>query len=333
MGFICSGWVADVWSQGGGVRLGSADVPDWLLRAGLDCCATYFAVACSFCVPRGSRWSSLVGCAGFLLCRGGLACGPWSCSVGSFDCLCCEACFTVDGFGGDIFTVCEFDVRCTSIRCCGSRSKSVKRVLRDASQAWNFFRSGFTSWETTAAFLPSQRFLVRTLVSAARLNGARNVVELGPGLGHVTSKILARMGHDCQLYSVEIDPAMVEAMATKVTDPRLHVIEGDAAKLPQLLEQAGCTGPVDAVISSLGMSLLPPEVRESIFTGIKTVLAPGKPYVQYAYFHARVIVWTGSRGFSQFNIREHLAPHFGQMQRQLVFANVPPAAVYTCSNS
>lgn len=141
------------------------------------------------------------------------------------------------------------------------------------------------------------------------------------------------MGHDCQLYSVEIDPAMVEAMATKVTDPRLHVIEGDAAKLPQLLEQAGCTGPVDAVISSLGMSLLPPEVRESIFTGIKTVLAPGKPYVQYAYFHARVIVWTGSRGFSQFNIREHLAPHFGQMQRQLVFANVPPAAVYTCSNS
>ncbi len=209
----------------------------------------------------------------------------------------------------------------------------MKRVLRDASQAWNFFRSGFTSWETTAAFLPSQRFLVRTLVESARLEGARNVVELGPGLGHVTKAILDRMPHDCRLFSIEIDPAMVEAMATKVSDPRLHVIEGDAAKLPQILEREGCTRPIDAVISSLGMSLLAPEVRESIFAGIKAVLAPGRPYVQYAYFHARVIVWTGSRGFSQFNIREHLAPHFGQMNRQLVFANVPPAAVYTCSNS
>ena len=209
----------------------------------------------------------------------------------------------------------------------------MKRALREASQAWNFFRSGFTSWETTAAFLPSQRFLVRTLVDAAKLAGARNIVELGPGLGHVTSKILEQMPHDSRLFSIEIDPAMVEAMGNKLSDTRLHVIEGDAANLPSLLRAAGCDEPIDAVISSLGMSLLPADVRESIFRSIKAVLGPARPYVQYAYFHARVVVWTGSRGFTQFNIREHLAPHFQQMQRQLVFANVPPAAVYTCCNT
>lgn len=199
--------------------------------------------------------------------------------------------------------------------------------------AWRFFLNGWRDWDQTASFVPSSRFLVDALVQGADLRRARSVVELGTGTGAVTEKLLAAMRPDARLYGVEIDGPLLDATARRLPDPRLVAIHGSAADLPALLADAGSDGKVDAIVSCLGMSLLPPDLREAITESATRVLAPGGVFVQYGYLHAHVLVYSTSRGFSRFHLGRHLERYFSEQRRQIVVPNIPPAEVLVCRGS
>jgi phospholipid N-methyltransferase len=203
-------------------------------------------------------------------------------------------------------------------------------VRRDLGAAWRFFTAAFRAFDQTASLFPSSRFLVAALTRHPELARARLVVELGPGVGTVTRGILRAMPADATLLAVEIDQALITAAAAAIQDPRLRWVHASAADLPGVLAAQGVTGPVDVIVSSLGMSLLPAPVRDAVLDGVTRVLAPGGLFVQYGYWHARVVVWSAERGFSRFDLRRYLAPRFRTLERRLVVANMPPAAVYTC---
>lgn len=199
--------------------------------------------------------------------------------------------------------------------------------------AWRFFMNGWQNWDQTASFVPSSRFLVDALVKAAELPRARAVVELGTGTGTVTEKLLAAMRPDAVLYGVEIDRPLLEATARRLPDPRLRAIHGSAADLVAHLAAAGAEGPVDAIVSCLGMSLLPPDVRDAITEAAARVLAPDGVFVQYGYLHAHVIVYSPRRGFSRFHLGRHLGRYFAEQRRRVVVPNIPPAEVLVCRGS
>ena len=133
-----------------------------------------------------------------------------------------------------------------------------------------------------------------------------------------------------RLYAVEIDGPLLDATARRLPDPRLVPIHGSAADIAELLAAAGHTGPVDAVVSCLGMSLLPPELRQSILAGSIAALAPDGVFVQYGYLHAKVFVYSPQRGFSRFDLEAYLQRHFATIRQQRVIANFPPADVFVC---
>lgn len=199
--------------------------------------------------------------------------------------------------------------------------------------AWHFFLNGWRDWDQTASFIPSSRFLVDALVEGADLQRALRVIELGTGTGTVTEKLLAAMRPDARLYGVEIDGGLIAATARRLPDPRLVPIHGSAADLEQLLARAGCDGPIDAIVSCLGMSLLPPDVRDAITESAARVLARGGVFVQYGYLHARVVVYSTTRGFSRFHLGRHLGRYFSEQRRQIVVPNLPPAEVLVCRGS
>lgn len=198
------------------------------------------------------------------------------------------------------------------------------------SAVWHFFLNAFRDWDQTASFIPSSRFLVDAIVQGAAIRSARAVVELGAGTGTVTEALLAAMPADAKLYAVEIDGPLLEATARRLPDPRLVPIHGSAADLHDLLAAAGHEGPVDAVVSCLGMSLLPPDLRQSILASSISILGGDGVFVQYGYLHARVVVYSPIRGWSRFNLQRYLQDHFGQIQQQRVIANFPPADVFVC---
>lgn len=198
------------------------------------------------------------------------------------------------------------------------------------SAVWHFFLNAFRDWDQTASFIPSSRYLVDAMVEGAALRGATAVVELGTGTGGVTQALLAAMPADARLYGVEIDGPLLAATARRLPDPRLVPIHGSAADLHSLLPAAGHHGPVDAVVSSLGMSLLPADLREAIVRSAIAALRPGGVFVQFGYLHAKVVVYSPIRGWSRFDLADYLERNFDEIRQRRVFANFPPADVFVC---
>ena len=54
-------------------------------------------------------------------------------------------------------------------------------------------------------------------------------LELGPGPGRTTEVLLGRVEH---LTALEIDGSAVTALKSRLPDPRLNVVEGDATAMP-----------------------------------------------------------------------------------------------------
>src|SRR5262249_34975514 len=113
-----------------------------------------------------------------------------------------------------------------------------------------------------------------------------------------------------------------------VQDPRLHPILGSAEHIRELLDAAGCHERPDAIVSSLGLSLIDPAVRHRILSSIASSLAPDGVYVQFGYFHTRYLVYSTQRGFVPFDYRGYLRDRFADVRRQPITLNFPPAWVY-----
>ncbi len=198
----------------------------------------------------------------------------------------------------------------------------------DPRAFFTFVKNGVTKWDQTASPVPSQRFLVNRMVDAVRPETAGAIVELGPGVGVMTKPLLDRMRPDAKLFTIEIEESLHEALCRNVSDPRLVPMLGSAADVETLLAARGFEGKVDAVMSGLGMSLVPSAVREQILEGARRVLAPHGVYVQFGYFHTKFLVYHRERGLSGFDYEAMLRRHFSRVTRSPVPLNVPPAWVY-----
>lgn len=71
-----------------------------------------------------------------------------------------------------------------------------------------------------------ERGVVQRLVKQAGIGPADTVLEVGPGLGILTSELLARAG---RVVAIELDPKLAEHLRqTFGGDPRFTLVEGDA---------------------------------------------------------------------------------------------------------
>jgi phospholipid N-methyltransferase len=203
-------------------------------------------------------------------------------------------------------------------------------LASNPSDVRQFFNKGLHDFDRNASFFPSSRFLVRRLLENAPLAGARCVVELGAGTGVVTRGILQRLPADAHLHAVEIDGELCQATARATRDQRLEVVHGDARHLARHL---GSCQP-EAIVSSLGLSLLEPPVRRQVLAAAARVLAPAGVFTQYSYVTTRVAVYSPAhRRWSRFHARPHLEAHFDRVSTALVVLNLWPAMVYTCTQA
>lgn len=170
------------------------------------------------------------------------------------------------------------------------------------------------SIRTSGTIVPSSTFLVGRLLEGVDFATARNLVELGTGTGCVTREILRRMRPDARLISLEINPVFLE-VCRELGDGRLRLVEGCATELPRILRDEGMEG-VDAVVSSLPLSLMDEWVVDRILDGVQASLGPGGVFTQYQYSmsnHAR------------------LTSRYRHVAVKFALANVPPAFVFACT--
>ncbi|QUH05170.1 methyltransferase domain-containing protein [Saccharopolyspora erythraea] len=171
------------------------------------------------------------------------------------------------------------------------------------------------------AVLPTSRHVAAAVATVVPTTGAPVVVELGPGTGALSGEIDARLPERGRHLAVEIDPAMVRYL--REAKPWLEVVEGDAARLRELLSATGAPK-ADAVISSIPWTLLPPAKQRELLREAAAALNTDGVFTTVTYL---TTLWRATT-------REFVgALHetFDEvMPRSTVWRNLPPSRVYVC---
>lgn len=146
------------------------------------------------------------------------------------------------------------------------------------------------------------------------------VVELGAGTGALTAAIAVRIAPGSRLVAIELDPHLAAHLRAGFAD--VEVVEGDATQLASILAGLG-VGRVDAVVSSLPWTFLPPAARRGLLADIVRVLAPDGVFTM-------IRVCTALPGRVR-AVQSDLAAVFADVQEDRpVWQNLPPATLVTC---
>jgi phospholipid N-methyltransferase len=164
------------------------------------------------------------------------------------------------------------------------------------------------------AVWPTSRWAVRDLLNMGDLPRARTIVEFGVGTGVYTEEVLKRLHPDGIFLAFEIDPDLASAVATRLKDPRLRVINDSAENIEAYLEGAKA----DIIVSSLPFTTLPTDMRQNIFDVAHRALAPDGEMLVLQYSNT---------------VLSDLKHLFSPIRRRFSPFNVPPAFLFACSVS
>jgi len=167
---------------------------------------------------------------------------------------------------------------------------------------------------TIASLTPSSRWLSRAMCRDVDASTPQTIVELGAGIGPVTSMITRLMHPESRLLSVELDPQL-HAMASQRC-PGVDIQLGSAVDLDQFLDNRGMES-VDCMLSCLPVPSMPKAVNGSILDCWRRRCSSG------VFSQITQIPWYYHRMYAQ---------AFQDVEFKLVMMNFLPAGVYHCRN-
>jgi len=189
---------------------------------------------------------------------------------------------------------------------------------RRASHPLALFFKGFVKHPAmVGSIIPSSKALVNKVLAPVAWDRVKLFVEYGPGVGTFTRPVLDRLGPDATLIAIDLNPDFVAYLRADLADPRLRVVRGSAADVRRIVSDLGHEG-ADYVLSGLPFSTLPPGVGDQIAAETAAVLAPDGRFLVYQV--------SGKVG-------DFLDPHFGRIERDFEWVNVPPMKVFWASKA
>lgn len=162
---------------------------------------------------------------------------------------------------------------------------------------------------------PSSRFLAAKMLNHIPIKEAKVVVELGPGTGVFTEKILKMLGQNTQFIVIELNDDFFNSLQSKLHHPNLHLRHGSADQIGKYLKELGFEK-ADLIISSLPLANFPSELRKNVIETAKNCLDDQGKFVQFQY---------------SLQSLKTLKRNFHSVKVDFTAFNLPPAFVYTCS--
>ena len=165
------------------------------------------------------------------------------------------------------------------------------------------------------SMIPSSRFLAAKMLNHIPINDAKVVVELGPGTGVFTEKILEKISEHTQLIVIELNDDFFNTLNEKLNHPNLHLKHDSANQLGMYLKEIGVEK-ADLIISSLPLANIPSDMRKEIIETAKNCLTDNGKFVQFQY---------------SLQSLKTLKRNFRSVKVDFTAFNFPPAFVYTCA--
>ncbi len=173
-----------------------------------------------------------------------------------------------------------------------------------------FFRQWVRAPLATAAMFPSSDALAIGVVRSVAPAMAP-VVELGPGTGAVTRRLVEKGLREDQLVLIECNRHF--AAQLRASFPGARLVEGMAHEVGDMTFDS----PPGVVVSGLPLMSMPNEAVEATLRAAFKVLKPGGYVVQFTY---------APRCPVNRSVRERLS--LESKLQELVWRNFPPARVY-----
>jgi phospholipid N-methyltransferase len=204
-------------------------------------------------------------------------------------------------------------------------------MLADHRTFFTQFRERF---ESTGAVAPSSRFLARAMTAPlSRHRGPVRILEVGPGTGAVTRRIVKLLGPEARLDLVELNPEFVSLLERKFERDADYQSAAERARIHRCpIQEFQAEEPYDYIISGLPLNNFPPDLVRSIFDVFFRLLAPQGVLSYFEYMYVRPLrrLVSGADERRRLNELESvIAPYFAQhrIRRDWVFVNLPPAWV------
>lgn len=166
------------------------------------------------------------------------------------------------------------------------------------------------------AVAPSSKFLSKKMLSNLPIEKCKLIVELGPGTGVFTDRILARKNADCTFLAIELNELFYNELSNKYQKRDLEIVHDSAGNLNQILASRSL-GKCDLIISSIPLAILNKELQNSIIQTSASCLNEEGAFVQFQY---------------SLQAKKILSKYFSKIGIRFTAFNVPPAFVYTCKN-
>jgi phosphatidylethanolamine/phosphatidyl-N-methylethanolamine N-methyltransferase len=193
--------------------------------------------------------------------------------------------------------------------------------LRSHVQNLRFLRHWLRNPVQTAAIAPSSAELAAAVLAEIP-EGTHRLIELGGGTGAITEALLRAGTAAEDLLVVELNRALHDQLKTRF--PEVQLVRGDALHTAELALAAGFldSGPVDAIVSGLGLLTMSRETQSAILQSAFACLKDDGVMVQFTY-----------GPMSPVNEGLLMELGFSARRGQLVLRNVPPATVWTIRRS
>jgi phospholipid N-methyltransferase len=159
-----------------------------------------------------------------------------------------------------------------------------------------------------ASIVPSSKAMVERVAEKIDFDRARVIAEYGPGEGVHSREIARRMAADAQLLLFELDPAFSRDLERQFADdPRVHVINQDAARLPHELKLRNIAQ-CDYILSGIPFSILKIDKKLALLQKTHDSLAPDGTFIIYQVTN---------------ELKQH-ATIFKQAKSEYFLQNIPP---------
>jgi phospholipid N-methyltransferase len=179
----------------------------------------------------------------------------------------------------------------------------------------SFFQLFLKEKKMIGSISPSSNYLAEKMLENIDFDNCKTIVEIGPGTGVFTKKIIEKLALNSRLIVFELNTLFFEQLKTEISDSRVTIINDSAENLSKHLSNLGLET-TDYIISSLPLSNFPLRFIARLLKQFNTVLTkPGK-YVQFQYS-------LGAKGI--------IERTFSKVEISFTPLNLPPAFVYTCS--
>jgi len=126
----------------------------------------------------------------------------------------------------------------------------------------------------------SSDFLAKKMIDHLPLTTSHSVLELGPGTGVFTERLLESMPESSRLITIEANEPLARLIQSKF--PSVTTIRGDASEIKRHLKELDLES-VDIVVSGLPFLSFPQELSHKILSSVRDCLSSDGTFVLFQY--------------------------------------------------